>query len=65
MTYDLSVDQTYDRPGFETTVELTFGAEGARTHVTLAQRGFPTQAERDDFAGAWPDVLELLRDYVR
>jgi hypothetical protein len=26
------------------------------------QRGFPTAASRDEFAGAWPDVLtELAR----
>jgi hypothetical protein len=28
--------------------------------ICLAQQGFPTAELRDDFAGAWPDVLAEL-----
>jgi uncharacterized protein YndB with AHSA1/START domain len=51
----------YDNtPGFDTTVEITIEAvpDGQRFH--LVQRGFPTIEARDDFAGAWPDVLAEL-----
>jgi uncharacterized protein YndB with AHSA1/START domain len=48
--------------GLRTSVTLSFGQEGGRTHVVLTQTGFPDAATRDEFAGAWPDVLALLRD---
>jgi uncharacterized protein YndB with AHSA1/START domain len=47
-----------DAPGFATTVEITVGAAPDGGHrIRLEQRGFPTARARDDFAGAWPDVL--------
>jgi uncharacterized protein YndB with AHSA1/START domain len=49
-----------DAPGFATTVEVTIegGPDGQR--IRLVQQGFPTAESRDDFAGAWPDVLAEL-----
>lgn len=46
-----------DAPGFATTVEVTVGAAADGHRIRLEQRGFPTVQVRDDFAGAWPDVL--------
>jgi uncharacterized protein YndB with AHSA1/START domain len=47
-----------DAPGFATTVEVTVEAAPDGGHrIRLEQRGFPTAGARDDFAGAWPDVL--------
>jgi uncharacterized protein YndB with AHSA1/START domain len=49
-----------DAPGFATAVEVTIegGPDGQR--IRLVQQGFPTAESRDDFAGAWPDVLAEL-----
>jgi uncharacterized protein YndB with AHSA1/START domain len=44
-------------PGFATTVEVTIQAVPDGYRVRLVQQGFPTVQTRDDFAGAWPDVL--------
>lgn len=46
-----------DAPEFSTTVEVTVatGPDGHR--IRLVQQGFATRESRDDFAGAWPDVL--------
>ena len=49
-----------DAPGFDTTVEVTLEAVPGGHRVHLVQRGFPTIEARDDFAGAWPDVLGEL-----
>ena len=48
------------QPGFSTEVELTFAPEGAGTRLVLTQRGFPDAATRDDFAGGWSGVWDLL-----
>jgi hypothetical protein len=49
-------------PGFSTTVQVTIEAVPGGHRVRLVQQGFPTIKARDDFAGAWPDVLgELAR----
>jgi len=45
------------QPAFQTTVLMTFQAQGDQTRVRLTQSGFPDAATRDDFAAAWPDVL--------
>ena len=51
-----------DAPGFSTAVEITIEAVPDGHRVRLVQQGFPTRADRDDFAQAWPDVLgELAR----
>jgi uncharacterized protein YndB with AHSA1/START domain len=48
------------RPGFSTEVELIFSPDGAGTRLVLTQRGFPDAATRDDFAGGWSGVWNLL-----
>jgi uncharacterized protein YndB with AHSA1/START domain len=53
-----------DAPGFSTMVEVTIGAAADGHRVRLVQQGFPTVAARDDFAGAWPDVLRQVADRV-
>ena len=45
---------------FDTRVGITVAPGGDTTRLTLTQTGFPTAADRDDFATAWPDVLEFL-----
>ena len=48
------------QPGFSTEVELTFAPEGTGTRLVLTQRGFPDAATRDDFAGGWSGVWDML-----
>jgi uncharacterized protein YndB with AHSA1/START domain len=48
------------QPGFSTEVELTFAPEGAGTRLVLTQRGFPDAATRDEFAGGWSGVWDML-----
>ena len=38
----------------------TFAPEGAGTRLVLTQRGFPDAATRDDFAGGWSGVWDML-----
>jgi uncharacterized protein YndB with AHSA1/START domain len=56
LAYDMTAVYD-DAPGFATTVEVTVGAAADGHRIRLEQRGFPTVQTRDDFAGAWPDVL--------
>jgi uncharacterized protein YndB with AHSA1/START domain len=49
-----------DAPAFDTSVEVTIQAVPDGHRVRLVQQGFPTPQARDDFAGAWPDVLDEL-----
>jgi len=49
-----------DAPGFSTTVEVVIEAVPDGHRVSLVQQGFPTMETCDDFAGAWPDVLDEL-----
>ena len=61
LAYDVTAVYS-DAPGFSTTVEVTIEAVPGGQRVRLVQQGFPTMQARDDFAGAWPDVLgELAR----
>ena len=61
LAYDVTA-MYQDAPGFSTTVEVTIEAVPDGQRVRLVQQGFPTMEARDDFAGAWPDVLgELAR----
>jgi uncharacterized protein YndB with AHSA1/START domain len=53
-----------DAPGFDATVEITIEAAPGGHRVHLMQQGFPTTETRDDFAGAWPDVLDELAHRV-
>ncbi|MBO0829386.1 MAG: SRPBCC domain-containing protein [Streptosporangiales bacterium] len=51
-----------DAPGFDTSVEITVEPAPGGQRLRLVQRGFLTADARDDFAGAWPDVLaEIAR----
>jgi uncharacterized protein YndB with AHSA1/START domain len=59
IAYDMRA--IYDNaPSFSTTVEVTIGAVPGGHRIRLVQQGFPTMQSRDDFAGAWPDVLAEL-----
>jgi uncharacterized protein YndB with AHSA1/START domain len=49
-----------DAAGFDTSVEVTVEAVADGHRVRLAPLGFPTAEDRDEFAGAWPDVLDEL-----
>jgi uncharacterized protein YndB with AHSA1/START domain len=61
-----SVTATYeDTPPLHTEVELHCEPHGEVTRVTLTQRPFPSAEQRDEFANAWHDVLDLLAGTVR
>lgn len=45
-----------------TTMEITFEAEGGKTRITIVQRGFPTADVRDEFSGGWVSILDALGD---
>jgi uncharacterized protein YndB with AHSA1/START domain len=49
-----------DGSSVDTSMEVTFAEEGGGTRLTILQRGFPTPAQRDDFAGGWPSILDGL-----
>lgn len=53
------------QPGFSTTVDLMFSADGEGTRLSLAQRGFPDAATRDGFAGGWSGVWDILARELR
>jgi uncharacterized protein YndB with AHSA1/START domain len=53
-----------DAPAIDTTVEVSIEAMPKGQRVRLVQQGFPTTDARDDFAGAWPDVLADLAHRV-
>ena len=59
LAYDMTAVYQ-DAPGFSTTVEVTIETVPDGNRVRLVQQGFPTPGARDDFAGAWPDVLDEL-----
>jgi uncharacterized protein YndB with AHSA1/START domain len=59
LAYDMTAVYA-DAPGFDTTVEVTIQAVPHGHQVRLTQQGFPTTEVRDEFAGAWPDVLDEL-----
>jgi uncharacterized protein YndB with AHSA1/START domain len=63
LAYDMTAVYE-DAPTFSTTVEVTVEAVPDGQRIRLAQRGFPTAGTRDDFAGAWPDVLAELAHRV-
>jgi uncharacterized protein YndB with AHSA1/START domain len=63
LAYDMTT--VYEHAsGFDTTVEVTIEAMPDGHRVRLVQQGFPTTDARDDFAGAWPDVLGELASRV-
>ena len=59
LAYDMAVVYD-DAPGFDTTVEVTIEAVPDGHRIRLVQQGFLTMEVRDDFAGAWPNVLDEL-----
>jgi len=59
LAYDMTAEYA-DAPGFATTVEITIEAVPGGQRLRLTQQGFPAAAVRDEFAGAWPDVLAEL-----
>ena len=63
LAYDMTAVYA-DAPGFSTTVEVTIEAGPDGHRIRLAQQGFPTTQARDEFAGAWPDVLAQLAGRV-
>jgi len=63
LAYDMTAVYE-DAPGFSTTVEVTIEATPDGHRIRLVQQGFPTTEARDEFAGAWPDVLAQLAGRV-
>jgi uncharacterized protein YndB with AHSA1/START domain len=63
LAYDMTAIYD-DAPGLSTTVEVTIEAAAGGQRIRLAQQGFPSAQTRDDFAGAWPDVLGLVAERV-
>lgn len=59
LAYDTTV-VTADEPRFDATVEVTISPVPDGHRIRLVQKGFPTAETRDEFAGAWPDVLDEL-----
>lgn len=59
IAYDMRVIQD-GAPRFSTSVDVTIERVRGGHRICLAQQGFPTAELRDDFAGAWPDVLAEL-----
>ena len=49
-----------DEPDFAAQVDLTIEQVPEGQRVQLVQQGFPSEERRDEFAAAWPDVLEEL-----
>ncbi len=52
------------KPGFKTNVKIGISEQRAGTRLTLEQRGFPSSELRDEFAAAWPAVLENVEQYL-
>lgn len=63
LAYDMRAFYPGDK-GFATKVEVTIAPAPGGQRIRLEQRGFPTEEARDDFAGAWPDVLRELAGRV-
>jgi uncharacterized protein YndB with AHSA1/START domain len=57
LAYDMTAVYD-DAPSFSTVVEVTIAAVPEGHRLRLTQRGFPAPQTRDDFAAAWPDVLD-------
>jgi uncharacterized protein YndB with AHSA1/START domain len=45
---------------YETAVVLLITEAGDGSQAQLTQSGFPDEQTRDEFAAAWPDVLDLI-----
>jgi uncharacterized protein YndB with AHSA1/START domain len=65
LAYDTTVVSD-DAADFDLTVEITVTAVDGGQRIRLVQQGFPTTERRDEFAGAWPAVLdEVARRVTR
>ena len=63
LAYDMTA--VYEQASrFSTTVEITIKAVPDGQQIRLVQQGFPATDIRDEFAGAWPDVLAELAGRV-
>lgn len=49
-----------DESTLDTTVRLTVEEALGGHRIRVAQQGFPTERQRDEYAAAWPDVLAEL-----
>jgi uncharacterized protein YndB with AHSA1/START domain len=47
-----------DGSSIETRVTLTFEERDGKTLLTLLDAGYPTEEQRDEFEGGWPDFLD-------
>jgi uncharacterized protein YndB with AHSA1/START domain len=57
----LTTQETYpDGSTFVTELEFTFEAQGAKTLMTMAQRGFPTTELRDQHRRGLPNAFDRL-----
>jgi uncharacterized protein YndB with AHSA1/START domain len=63
LAYDMTAVYE-DAPTFSTTVEVTIETVPGGNRIRLVQRGFPATDTRDEFAGAWPQVLAELAGRV-
>ena len=63
LAYDTTVVSD-DAADFDVMVEITVTAVDGGHRIRLVQQGFPTTDRRDEFAGAWPDVLGELAHRV-
>jgi uncharacterized protein YndB with AHSA1/START domain len=59
LEYSAAISETGGR-SFETAVVFLITEVGERCQATLMQSGFPDEQTRDEFAAAWPDVLDLI-----
>jgi uncharacterized protein YndB with AHSA1/START domain len=49
---------------FRVSARFEFTADGDGTRLAFRQTGFPTEATRDEFAGAWPAVFAQLAERI-
>lgn len=61
LEYTARVDSAGASFEHDVSIDLCDDGKGG-TQFSLAQSGFPDAATRDQFAGAWPSVLDLVAD---
>lgn len=59
LEYSAAINEAGGRT-YETAVVLLITEVGERSQASLTQSGFPDEQTRDEFAAAWPDVLDLI-----
>lgn len=60
-----SIETRLDGSSFHTTLEFTFEPRGAKTLMTMTQRGFPTAELRDEHQRGVPNALARLERLIR